>query len=135
MAADSNSLVCEMGELDSLPPNPVHEITPTSYSLLDMELTGVIEVVKPLTPENVMGPNSHQDEGPQELGCTGVLKHEIFLTRHITIKQKPYRVSPAKLQLITEQIEEMLDKDIIEPSTSPYAASVVLVPKKNNPKL
>lgn len=65
MAADSDSLLYEMEGLDSLPPNPEQELSPTTYNLLDMELTGVIELAKPLTPENVTGPNSPQDGGPQ----------------------------------------------------------------------
>lgn len=78
----------------------------------------------------------HENSGvcTDVLGCTKVLTHKIFLSNHMPIKQKPYRVSPTKLQIIKEHVEEMLEKDIIEPSTSPYAAPVVLVPKKNNPK-
>ena len=68
------------------------------------------------------------------LGCTDILTHKIYLANEVPIKQKPYRVSPTKLRLIKEQVGEMLEKNIIEPSTSPYAAPVVLVPKKNDPK-
>nr|XP_054598745.1 uncharacterized protein LOC129163840 [Nothobranchius furzeri] len=64
------------------------------------------------------------------LGRTNLLTHKIFLTHNVPIKQKPYRVSPFKLQVIKEHVQEMLEKDIIEPSTSPYASPVVLVPKK-----
>lgn len=64
------------------------------------------------------------------LGCTNVLTHKIYLSHDVPIKQKPYRVSPAKPQLIKEHVDDMLEKDIIEPSTP-----VDLVPKKNDPKL
>lgn len=63
-----------------------------------------------------------------------MLTHKIYLTHEVPIKQKPYRVSPTKLKIIKEQVEEMLEKDVIEPSTSPNAAPVVLVPKKQDPK-
>lgn len=68
------------------------------------------------------------------LGCTEVLAHKIYLSHDLPIKQKPYRVSPAKLQVIKEQVDDMLKRNIIEPSSSPYAAPVVLVPKKSDPK-
>lgn len=70
----------------------------------------------------------------EKLGCCEVLAHKIFLTQEVFIKPKPYHVSPATLQVIKEHVEEMLEKGIIAPSISPYAAPVVLVPKKNNPK-
>lgn len=65
MAADFESLLCDMEGLDSPPPNPVQELSPTTYSLLDMELTGVTELAMPLTPANVTGPKSPQDGEPQ----------------------------------------------------------------------
>ncbi|XP_051793893.1 uncharacterized protein LOC127530652 [Acanthochromis polyacanthus] len=68
------------------------------------------------------------------LGCTEVLTHKIYLSHDLPIKQKPYRVSPAKLQVIKEHVDDMLKRNIIEPSSSPYAAPVVLVPKKSDPK-
>ncbi len=69
-----------------------------------------------------------------KLGCTSVLTHKIFLTHEVPIKQKPYCVPPSKLQMMKELVEEMLEKDIIEPSASPYAAPVVLIPKKQDPR-
>lgn len=76
-----------------------------------------------------LGENS--DVCTDKLGCTGVLQHKIFLTHQVPIKQKPYRVSPSNLQVIKEHVQKMLEKDIIEPSITSYAAHVVLVPKKD----
>ncbi len=67
------------------------------------------------------------------LGCTNVLKLKI-LTYDVPIKQKPYPVSPSKLQSITEHNEDILEKDLIKPFTLPYAAPVVLVLEKHNPQ-
>lgn len=50
------------------------------------------------------------------------------------IRQKPYCCSPAKLQEMKSHLEDMLADGVITSSTSPYAAPVVLVPQKNNPK-
>jgi hypothetical protein len=46
------------------------------------------------------------------------------------IKKNPYRIPHALKPVVREQIEEMLDKGIIEPSTSPWSSSIVLVQKK-----
>ncbi|GAA6085733.1 uncharacterized protein LOC113073276, partial [Tachysurus ichikawai] len=55
---------------------------------------------------------------------------KIYLTQELPIKQKPYNVSPAKLQVQKELIKEMLAADIIEPSSSAWASLVVLILKK-----
>ena len=65
------------------------------------------------------------------LGCTDVLKHKIFLTQDMPIKQKAYRVSPSKLRIMKKLIDEMLAADVIEPSSSAWSSPVVLIPKKN----
>lgn len=65
-----------------------------------------------------------------ETGHTNVVKHRIITTNEIPIRWKAYRVSPEKQLLIDQEIKVMLDKKIIQPSTSPWAAPIVLVPKK-----
>ena len=70
----------------------------------------------------------------KRVGKTNVLAHKITLSHDMPVKQKPYRCSPAKLQELKAHVEEMLEEGVIVPSTSPYAAPVVLVPKKNTTK-
>ncbi|GFT77332.1 transposon Ty3-I Gag-Pol polyprotein [Trichonephila clavipes] len=40
-------------------------------------------------------------------------------------------MNPVKKEVLREQIEELLRQNVIEECESPYAASVVLVPKPN----
>jgi hypothetical protein len=47
------------------------------------------------------------------------------------ICQRSYRAPLSKRQIIEETIDEMLAQDIIEPSNSPWASPVTLVPKKD----
>lgn len=47
------------------------------------------------------------------------------------IRQKPYRVSPSERKIIDEQVRDMLQKGVIRESSSPWAAPVILVKKKD----
>lgn len=67
----------------------------------------------------------------QRTGKTKLLQHRIYTTSQVPIKQKPYRLSPVKQQVMEEQLEQMLREGIVEPSHSSWASPVVLVPKKN----
>lgn len=45
------------------------------------------------------------------------------------IYQRPYRTPLAKRKIVEEQVEEMLQLGVIEPSSSPWASPITLVPK------
>lgn len=64
-------------------------------------------------------------------GKTSVLQHQIHTTTEIPLKQKPYRVSSQKQNIVEKYLEEMLAEGIIEPSYSGWASPVVLVLKKD----
>ncbi len=65
------------------------------------------------------------------LGQTKILTHKILLTQDNPIKQKSYRASTVKLQVMKELGEEMLPDDIIKPLSSAWASPVVLISKKD----
>lgn len=64
---------------------------------------------------------------------TQMVKHRI-ITDEATrpVYQHPYRVSPKERDIIKDQVQEMLQDDVIQPSNSPWASPVVLVRKKDN---
>ena len=47
------------------------------------------------------------------------------------ISMPPYRMAPAELKELKEQLQELLDKGFIRPSTSPWGAPVLFVKKKD----
>ena len=47
------------------------------------------------------------------------------------ISMIPHRMAPVKLQELRVQLQELLDKGFIRPSTSPWGASVLFVKKKD----
>lgn len=64
-------------------------------------------------------------------GHTDLVRHPIDTQGHRPIRQKPYRVSHAERTVIQQHVQEMLDDGVIEESSSPWAAPVVLVRKKD----
>ena len=64
-----------------------------------------------------------------KLGRTGVVKHTIDTGDAKPVKQNPRRI-PIHLKHEVENVmQDMIDKNLIEPSTSPWASPVVLVKK------
>lgn len=66
------------------------------------------------------------------IGQTSQVKHRINTGDAAPIHRRPYRVSPSERQVIQQEVNKMLTKGIIEPSSSPWASPVVLVKKKDN---
>jgi hypothetical protein len=69
--------------------------------------------------------------GSKKLGCTSQIEHSIETGDARPIKKCPYRISHASKPVVDEHIEDMLKRKIIEPSTSPWSSSIVLVQKKS----
>src|SRR5687768_1245715 len=69
---------------------------------------------------------------PNELPPEREFDHEIVLEGN---KKPPYcplyRMSGLELKELRNQLEELLDKKIIEPSKSPFGASVLFIKKKD----
>ena len=66
-----------------------------------------------------------------ELGRTSLVQHVIETGDAAPIKQRPYRTSPETKQEIDRQVNDMLEKGIVQESVSPWSSPVVLVKKKN----
>ena len=70
--------------------------------------------------------------GDNDLGCTKVLHHNIDNTGNASPIQRPVqRLSLPVKEEVKKLLEEMLQKDVVSPSTSPWASPVVLVRKKD----
>lgn len=66
----------------------------------------------------------------EELGCTDLAEH-VIVTKSAPIKQRYYPVSPVIQAHIDKELDEMLSKDIVERSNSPWSSPVLLVKKKD----
>ncbi|XP_040278175.1 uncharacterized protein LOC120993770, partial [Bufo bufo] len=67
----------------------------------------------------------------QEPGYTLLAIHKVETPGQAPLRQPPYRIPEAVREGMRKEIDEMLRLGIIEPSESPWASPVVLVPKKD----
>ena len=66
-----------------------------------------------------------------DLGHTGNLKHKIHTGDAAPVRQAVCRMPPQRRQEVQELLSRMLKDDVIQPSSSPWAAPIVLVRNKN----
>ena len=71
-------------------------------------------------PDELLGPP------PQRVVDYGI---ELHLGTS-TISMTPHRMAPVELQELRVQLQELLDKGFIRPSTSPWGASVLVAKKR-----
>ena len=66
-----------------------------------------------------------------DLGRTNLVQHYINTGNAAPIRQPPRRLPFGKRQMEKEEIQKMLERGVIEPSTSAWSSPVVLVTKKD----
>jgi hypothetical protein len=66
-----------------------------------------------------------------DLGHTNIVQHTIDSGDHQPIKQHPRCMPFIRRSKVVELIDDMTDKDIVQPSTSAWASPIVLIPKRD----
>lgn len=66
-----------------------------------------------------------------ERARNNLLHHHIDTRNNPPLLSSPYRVLHAQKETIENHINDMLSRDVIQPSASPWASSVALVPKRD----
>ena len=66
-----------------------------------------------------------------ELGHTSLVTHLINTGDHPPIKQRPRRIPFCHKEKVCQLVSDMLEKQVIQPSSSAWASPIVLVPKKD----
>ena len=78
--------------------------------------------------------NQYQDVfawDDSQLGYTDRVKHRIQVTDETPIAQPHRRIPPAHMEEVRNHLEGLMDRGVIRPSTSPYAAPIVVVRKRS----
>ena len=66
-----------------------------------------------------------------ELGHTDLVAHTIDTGDHCPIRQPPRRIPFALRSKVEEMVQQMLEREVIQPSHSPWESPIVLVEKKD----
>ena len=66
-----------------------------------------------------------------DLGYTEAVKHRIPVTSEVPIAQPYRRIPPSQFEDVRQHIQELANKGVIRPSSSPYASPIVIVRKKD----
>ena len=67
----------------------------------------------------------------KDLGHTNVVELQIDTGDAKPIKQKPYRTPFSQRPIVEAEVKDMLEANIIRPSSSPWASPIVIVTKKD----
>ena len=70
-------------------------------------------------------------QSPDDFGRTGKIQHRVDTGDSQPIRQQTRRMPTFQKDEARKLVKEMLDKDVIQPSESPWASPVVLVRKKD----
>ena len=66
-----------------------------------------------------------------DLGYTNKVEHTIRTTDDVPVAQAHRPIAPRDFHEVKDHIQELLKKEIIQPTSSPYAAPIVVVRKKD----
>jgi hypothetical protein len=70
-----------------------------------------------------------------DLEVCDVLQCEIDTGDALPVRSRYFQYSPEQKKILKQQVQELLDADIIEPSDSPWSSQVLLVAKKDSKDL
>ena len=129
-----NTRVVFQGDKDDILPHTVYEsrcqgqlagwlasLTLKDEMRPDLDLPRVVYEYEDVFPDELLG------LPPQRVVDFGIELHPSTSP----ISMTPHRITPIELQELRVQLQELLDKGFIRPSTSPWGAPVLFVKKKD----
>ena len=75
--------------------------------------------------------DEYQETFSEPLGHCELIPFEIDTGDARPIRQRPYRTPLPRRKIVEDQLDDMIRTGVIEPSTSPWASPITLVPKKD----
>lgn len=130
-------LGCDFWRIMNIVPNlksNVWHFGQKESNLCALDTTGALTEESDLTPDQNSRLARLLDEKfgamSTAIGYTTIVEHEI-VTNSEPIKQRYYPVSPSKQKIIDQELKDMLDQGIVEPSKSSWSSPILLVPKKD----
>jgi len=94
----------------------------TNTELSDNDKRRLRDILEKYADNFVIGiPNNRVTKGALEIR---------LIDKNKTVQRRPYRLSAEEKLLVREKIEQMLEANVIRPSSSPFASPMLLVKKK-----
>ena len=104
-------------------PSHLECLIPTATDLTEDQLASVRTVLTKYQ-DLFVGPDGN-------LGRTSVTRHRILTKIDKPVRIPPRRLGRDKRKIAEDAVDDMLERGVIEPSSSPYCSPVVLIPKKD----
>ena len=82
--------------------------------------------------ESILGSNDVFSVDDDDLGYISLVQHHVDSGDHTPIKQPPHRLSFSRSETVSNLIDDVMKKGIIQPSISAWASLIVLVPKQQD---
>ena len=113
----------------------VVDIANSKLSWMTGEAELIVEATSPTVNKLSVLLESYSDifvNGPSDpLGLTTRAEHVIDTGDSRPVKQRPYRIPVHLNKVVNNQVNDMLDRGLIQPSNSPWSSPIVLAPKKD----
>lgn len=113
---DSNTRLFTIGQINQ---NNVQRLSTIDNNLND-NIKSILKQYPSVTKEKVFTEAKHD------------VKHYIITSSNQPIACKPNRLTPEKLKMAKCEIEKLLKRGIIQPSSSPWSSRMTMVKKKDN---
>ena len=141
----AKSNICSLEEVKVLKSDPLadkhHSATPAythqqttsmnNKTGVDLEDTSLSQEQKQRVLNFLSQWQSVFSQGPNDIGRTNLVEHEIHLETEQPFKEPYRKIPPALLQEVREHLKEMLEIGAIRESNSPFSSNIVLVRKKD----
>jgi len=105
------------------------ELPPHLSDLYENSCKGLNEVEKVQFRAFLINYQDAFSKDPKDIGSTPLIEHTIDTGDAKPIKIPPRRIPISKLKQAEQEMQEMADRDIIEPSDSLWCSPVVLITK------
>lgn len=103
----------------------------SNFSDIHLHSYEILDDNQKLIADNIIKKFKDISFAEKGLGRTHLITHHINTGDAEPIRQRYYRMSPDKLKIISEQVDEMLSLDVITPCESPWSSPVLVVGKKD----
>jgi transposase InsO family protein len=102
-----------------------------SLSFKDFNLEGLSVSEKEKVTAVILSFSDVFSKSKMDIGCTQMISHNIDTGDSVPIAVAPRRIPAVLEEKVDRLVQELLEKDIVQPSESPWSAPLVIVAKKN----